>query len=65
VRLLLGGPATSLRLAAPCRPGCCPSFGCSLAARLLPLVLLPLAAGCCPGGWLLPWRLAAAPGGNY
>ena len=58
------------RLAAPWRPGCCPSFGCSLAARLLPLVLQPLAAGCCPcsaapGGWLLPsfccpWRLAAA-----
>ena len=72
--LVLSAPGGCLLpLAAGCcpwRPNCCPSFGCSLAARLLPLVLLSLVAGSCPrsaapGGWLLPsfcspWRLAAA-----
>jgi len=58
-RAIYNSAAAALRAAAPKRPGCCPSFGCSLAARLLLLVLLPLAAG----GWLLLWRPATAPGG--
>jgi len=42
---------------------CCPSCGCSLAARLFPFVWLPLAARLLPLVRLLPGGPAAAPGG--
>jgi hypothetical protein len=41
VWLLPGGPTAALRSAAPWRPGCCTSVGCSLAVRRLLLLFVP------------------------